>query len=98
MFAILLGELEMHSEGELPSLSSGSQSAKPRAQPRKSFQPDGSAFPQEKPLGPLVRQAEEDMEDGGLFIPTGRLFFFLIRIKQNKNSVIGTKTRDYQSI
>lgn len=64
------GELEMHSEGDLPSLSSGSQSAKPRAQPRKSFQPDGSAFPQEKSLGPLVRQAEEDMEDGGLFIPT----------------------------
>ncbi|XP_052036060.1 GON-4-like protein isoform X3 [Apodemus sylvaticus] len=64
------GELQMHSEGELPLLSSGSQSAKPGAQPRKSFQSDGSAFPQEKPLRPLVRQAEEEMEDGGLFIPT----------------------------
>ncbi|XP_076788833.1 GON-4-like protein isoform X4 [Arvicanthis niloticus] len=64
------GELQMNSEGELPLLSSGSQSAKPGAQPRKSFQPDGFAFPQEKPLGPLVCQAEEEMEDGGLFIPT----------------------------
>ncbi|XP_029393918.1 GON-4-like protein isoform X2 [Mus pahari] len=64
------GELQMHSEGEVPLLSSGSQSAKPSTQPRKSIQPDGPAFPQEKPLGPLVRQAEEEMEDGGLFIPT----------------------------
>ena len=67
----------MHSEGELPLLLSGSQSAKPGAQPRKSFQSDGSAFPQEKPLGPLARQAEEEMEDGGLFIPTGRFSFSL---------------------
>lgn len=76
MFAILLGELELRSDGEVPLLSSSSQSAKPGAQPRKSVQPDGSAFPQDKPLGPLVRQAEEEMEDGGLFIPTGRLFLF----------------------
>ncbi|XP_036019278.1 GON-4-like protein isoform X2 [Mus musculus] len=64
------GELELRSDGEVPLLSSSSQSAKPGAQPRKSVQPDGSAFPQDKPLGPLVRQAEEEMEDGGLFIPT----------------------------
>ena len=70
------GELELRSDGEVPLLSSSSQSAKPGAQPRKSVQPDGSAFPQDKPLGPLVRQAEEEMEDGGLFIPTGRLFLF----------------------
>ncbi|XP_031230286.1 GON-4-like protein isoform X5 [Mastomys coucha] len=65
------GELQMHSEGELPLLSSGSQPAKPGAQPGKSLQPDGgSAFPLEKPLEPVARQAEEEVEDGGLFIPT----------------------------
>ncbi|XP_036045311.1 GON-4-like protein isoform X2 [Onychomys torridus] len=63
------GKLQMHSGGELPLLSSGSQSAKPGALPRKPFQPDGSAFPQEKPLRTLGHQTEEEMEDGGLFIP-----------------------------
>ncbi|MEJ1289010.1 hypothetical protein NN561_020047 [Cricetulus griseus] len=62
----------MHSGGELPFLSSGSQSAKPGAQPRKPFQPDGSAFPQEKPLRTVVHQTEEEKEDGGLFIPMER--------------------------
>ncbi|XP_027248976.1 GON-4-like protein isoform X5 [Cricetulus griseus] len=66
------GKLEMHSGGELPFLSSGSQSAKPGAQPRKPFQPDGSAFPQEKPLRTVVHQTEEEKEDGGLFIPMER--------------------------
>ncbi|XP_055481667.1 GON-4-like protein isoform X4 [Psammomys obesus] len=64
------GKLEMHSGGELPLLSSGSQSAKPGAQPRRPFQPDASAFPQEKPLRALFHQAEEETEDAGLFIPT----------------------------
>ncbi|XP_051013450.1 GON-4-like protein isoform X2 [Acomys russatus] len=64
------GKLQMHSGGELPLLSSGSQSAKPGAQPRRAFQLDASAFPQEKPLGAPVHQAEEEMEDAGLFIPT----------------------------
>ncbi|XP_040608367.1 GON-4-like protein isoform X2 [Mesocricetus auratus] len=66
------GKLQMHSGEELPFLSSGSQSAKPGAQPRKPFQPDGSAFPQEKPLRTLVHQPEEEKEDGGLFIPMER--------------------------
>ncbi|ERE87442.1 GON-4-like protein [Cricetulus griseus] len=69
---LLIGKLEMHSGGELPFLSSGSQSAKPGAQPRKPFQPDGSAFPQEKPLRTVVHQTEEEKEDGGLFIPMER--------------------------
>nr|XP_042135264.1 GON-4-like protein isoform X1 [Peromyscus maniculatus bairdii]XP_042135265.1 GON-4-like protein isoform X1 [Peromyscus maniculatus bairdii]XP_042135266.1 GON-4-like protein isoform X1 [Peromyscus maniculatus bairdii]XP_042135267.1 GON-4-like protein isoform X1 [Peromyscus maniculatus bairdii]XP_042135268.1 GON-4-like protein isoform X1 [Peromyscus maniculatus bairdii] len=63
------GKLQMHSGGELSLLSSGSQSAKPGAQPRKPFQTDGSALPQEKPLRTLVHQTEEEMEDGELFIP-----------------------------
>lgn len=75
MFAILLGKLQMHSGGELPLLSSGSQSAIPGTQLRKPFQPDGSAFPQERPFINLFHQNEEEMEDGGLFIPMGRLSF-----------------------
>lgn len=77
MFAILLGKLQMHSGGELSLLSSGSHSAKPGAQPRKPFQTDGAALPQEKPLRTLVHQTEEEMEDGELFIPMGRLSFSL---------------------
>ncbi|PNJ56661.1 GON4L isoform 7 [Pongo abelii] len=59
----------MNSEGEIPSLPSGSQSAKPVSQPRKSTQPDVCAPPQEKPLRTLFHQPEEEIEDGGLFIP-----------------------------
>uniref|UniRef100_A0A8C0CHE1 GON-4-like protein n=1 Tax=Balaenoptera musculus TaxID=9771 RepID=A0A8C0CHE1_BALMU len=63
------GKSQMHSGGEMPSLPSDSPSAKPAAQPRKSSQPDVCASPQEKPLRTLAHQAEEEIEDGGLFIP-----------------------------
>ncbi|ELW59841.1 GON-4-like protein [Tupaia chinensis] len=63
------GKPQMHSGGEMLSLPSGSQSAKPGAQPRKSSQPEACASPQEKPHRTLALQAEEEMEDGGLFIP-----------------------------
>ncbi|XP_032010141.1 GON-4-like protein isoform X1 [Hylobates moloch] len=63
------GKSQMNSEGEIPSLPSGSQSAKPVSQPRKSTQPDVCASPQEKPLRTLFHQPEEEIEDGGLFIP-----------------------------
>uniref|UniRef100_A0A8C2NL00 Myb-like domain-containing protein n=1 Tax=Capra hircus TaxID=9925 RepID=A0A8C2NL00_CAPHI len=63
------GKSQMHSEGEMPSLPSDSHSAKPAAPPRKSSQPDVCASPQEKPLRTLAHQAEEETEDGGLFIP-----------------------------
>nr|XP_045371904.1 GON-4-like protein [Camelus bactrianus] len=63
------GKPQMHSEGEMPSLSSGSHSTKPAAQPRKSSQPDVLASHQEKPLRTLAHQTEEETEDGGLFIP-----------------------------
>uniref|UniRef100_A0A8C6CZP5 GON-4-like protein n=1 Tax=Moschus moschiferus TaxID=68415 RepID=A0A8C6CZP5_MOSMO len=63
------GKSQMHSGGEIPSLPSDSHSAKPAAPPRKSSQPDVCASPQEKPLRTLAHQAEEETEDGGLFIP-----------------------------
>lgn len=63
------GKPQMHSGGEMPSLPSGSHSAKPGAQPRKSSQPDVSVSFQEKPLRTLAHHAEEEIEDGGLFIP-----------------------------
>uniref|UniRef100_A0A8C0AIC4 GON-4-like protein n=1 Tax=Bos mutus grunniens TaxID=30521 RepID=A0A8C0AIC4_BOSMU len=63
------GKSQMHSGGEMPSLPSDSHSAKPAAPPRKSSQPDVCASPQEKPLRTLAHQAEEETEDGGLFIP-----------------------------
>ncbi|XP_012623266.1 GON-4-like protein isoform X5 [Microcebus murinus] len=63
------GKPQMHTGGEIPSLSSGSQSSKPGTQPRKSSQPDICASPQEKPLRTLAHQPEEEIEDGGLFIP-----------------------------
>ncbi|XP_042537452.1 GON-4-like protein isoform X2 [Dipodomys spectabilis] len=64
------GKPQMHSGGEeIPLLPSGSQSADPGAQPRKSSQPDVCASPQEEPLRSLAHQAEEEREDGGLFIP-----------------------------
>lgn len=75
MFAILLGKLQMHSGGELPLLSSDSQSAVPGTQLRKQFQPNSSAFPQERPFRNVVHQTEGEMEDGVLFIPMGRLSF-----------------------
>lgn len=63
------GKPEMHSGGEMPLLPSGSHSAKPGAQPRKSPQPDVCASPEGKPLRTSVQQAEEEAEDDGLFIP-----------------------------
>uniref|UniRef100_A0A8D1KGX8 GON-4-like protein n=1 Tax=Sus scrofa TaxID=9823 RepID=A0A8D1KGX8_PIG len=62
------GKPQMHSGGEMPSLPSGSHPVKSTAQPRKSSQPDVCAS-QEKPLRTLAHQAEEEIEDGGLFIP-----------------------------
>lgn len=73
------GKSQMHSGGEMPSLPSDSHSAKPAAPPRKSSQPDVCASPQEKPLRTLAHQAEEETEDGGLFIPMGRLSFLLVK-------------------
>ncbi|XP_054547781.1 GON-4-like protein isoform X1 [Talpa occidentalis] len=61
------GKPQMHSGRELPSLPSGSNSAKPGTLPRKPPQPDVFALPEEKPL--RTHQAEEEIEDGGLFIP-----------------------------
>ncbi|XP_053460662.1 GON-4-like protein isoform X2 [Nycticebus coucang] len=63
------GKPQMHSEGETPLLSSGSQSSKPGTQPRKSSQPEACAYPQEKPLRNLGHPSEEEIEDDGLFIP-----------------------------
>uniref|UniRef100_A0A2K5IFK5 Gon-4 like n=1 Tax=Colobus angolensis palliatus TaxID=336983 RepID=A0A2K5IFK5_COLAP len=75
------GKPQMHSEGEIPSLPSGSQSAKPVSQPRKSTQPDVCASPQEKPLRTLFHQPEEEIEDGGLFIPMVTLGVLRYKIK-----------------
>ena len=72
---ILPGKPQLHPGGAMPSLPLGSHSAKPGAQPGKSPQPDVCACPQEKPLGTLALQAEDETEDGGLFIPMGRLSF-----------------------
>uniref|UniRef100_G1KZJ4 GON-4-like protein n=1 Tax=Ailuropoda melanoleuca TaxID=9646 RepID=G1KZJ4_AILME len=63
------GKPQLHPGGAMPSLPLGSHSAKPGAQPGKSPQPDVCACPQEKPLGTLALQAEDETEDGGLFIP-----------------------------
>ncbi|XP_048213510.1 GON-4-like protein isoform X4 [Perognathus longimembris pacificus] len=64
------GKPQMHSGGEeIPLQPSGSQSANPGAQPRKSSQPDVCASLQEEPLRSLAHQTEEEKEDGGLFIP-----------------------------
>ena len=79
---IFPGKPQMHSGGEMPSLPSGSHPVKSTAQPRKSSQPDVCAS-QEKPLRTLAHQAEEEIEDGGLFIPMGRLFFLFIKLKCN---------------
>ncbi|XP_036872672.2 GON-4-like protein isoform X1 [Manis javanica] len=63
------GKPQMFCGGEMPSLPSGSHSAKPGSQPKNASQPDVCASPQEKPLRTLAHQAEEEVEDGGLFIP-----------------------------
>ncbi|XP_064449761.1 GON-4-like protein isoform X6 [Mirounga angustirostris] len=63
------GKPQLHSGGAISSLPLGSHSAKPGAQPGKSPQPGICACPQEKPFGTLAPQAEDETEDGGLFIP-----------------------------
>ncbi|KAM5256824.1 GON-4-like protein isoform 2-T2 [Ctenodactylus gundi] len=63
------GKPQMHSGGEIHLMPSASQSANPGAQCRKSAQPDVCASPQENSLRTLARQPEEEIEDGGLFIP-----------------------------
>ncbi|XP_021564381.1 GON-4-like protein isoform X1 [Carlito syrichta] len=63
------GKHQMHSGREMSSVSSGNQSAKLGTQLRKSSQPDVCASPQEKPLRTLAHPLEEEVEDGGLFIP-----------------------------
>ncbi|XP_032701036.1 GON-4-like protein isoform X3 [Lontra canadensis] len=63
------GKPQLHSGGATPSPPLGSHSAKPGAQPGKSPQPGVCGCPQEKPLGTLAPQVEDETEDGGLFIP-----------------------------
>ncbi|XP_037681706.1 GON-4-like protein isoform X2 [Choloepus didactylus] len=63
------GKSQIHSGGEIPSQPSSSLSVQPGAQPRKSSQPSVSASPQEKSPRTQAFQAEEEIEDGGLFIP-----------------------------
>lgn len=82
---IFPGKPQLHSGGAMPLLPLGSHSAKPGAQPGKSPQPDVCACPQEKPLGTLASQAEDETEDGGLFIPMGRLSFSSFVIKLQKS-------------
>ncbi|XP_039107256.1 GON-4-like protein isoform X2 [Hyaena hyaena] len=63
------GKPQLHSGGEMPSLPLGAHPAKPGALPAKSPPSHVCACPQEKPLGTLAPQAEDETEDGGLFIP-----------------------------
>nr|XP_012418741.1 PREDICTED: GON-4-like protein isoform X2 [Odobenus rosmarus divergens] len=63
------GKPQLHSGGAIPLLPLGSHSAKPGAPPGKPPQPGVCACPQEKPFGTLAPQAEDETEDGGLFIP-----------------------------
>ncbi|KAF6074555.1 hypothetical protein HJG60_005749 [Phyllostomus discolor] len=63
------GKPQMHSGGETSLQPSGSHSVKPGAQPGKSSQLDICASPQGKPLRTSDHQAEEEIEDDGLFIP-----------------------------
>ncbi|XP_007946657.1 GON-4-like protein [Orycteropus afer afer] len=63
------GKPQMHSGGETSSLPPASHPAKPGAQPRKSRQPGVCASSQEKPPRTLAHRAEDEIEDGGLFIP-----------------------------
>ncbi|XP_058516387.1 GON-4-like protein isoform X4 [Ochotona princeps] len=63
------GKPQMLSGEVLPSLLSGIQAVKPVVQPRKSSPPDVCTSPQEKPIRTVAPQAEEETEDGGLFIP-----------------------------
>lgn len=71
---ILPGQPQLHSGGAMTSPPSGSRSAKPGAQPGTSPPPGVCGCPQEKPLGTLAPQVQDETEDGGLFIPMGRLF------------------------
>ena len=85
----------MHSGGETSLQPSGSHSVKPGAQPRKSSQLDICASPQGKPLRTSDHQAEEEIEDDGLFIPMGRLsfsFLFLFFIYLLSEGKGGRKT------
>lgn len=69
----------MPSAGPLPWLQDG-QPAR-GAPPGPLAQPDIRAPAPEKPLRTCARQAEEEGEDGGLFIPMGRLpFSFLYKV------------------
>ncbi|XP_066218333.1 GON-4-like protein isoform X2 [Saccopteryx leptura] len=63
------GKPQMHSAGEMPLLPSGSHSVSPGVQPGKPSQSDVCASPQGKPLETSDHQAEEEIEDDGLFIP-----------------------------
>ncbi|KAM6217926.1 GON-4-like protein [Rhynchocyon petersi] len=63
------GKPQVHSGGEVPFPSPESHPTKPEAQPRKSFQTGVCSSSQEKPHKTLAHQTEEEMEDGGLFIP-----------------------------
>nr|XP_044994813.1 GON-4-like protein isoform X2 [Jaculus jaculus] len=62
------GKPQMYSEEDLALLPSDSQSA-PREQPRTPSQPEAYDSPQETALSSVAHQAEEETEDGGLFIP-----------------------------
>ncbi|XP_006861628.1 PREDICTED: GON-4-like protein isoform X2 [Chrysochloris asiatica] len=63
------GKPQMHSGGAISSLPPGSHPTKPGAQPRRSPQPGVCEFPQVKQTRTVAQQAEEEIEDGGLFIP-----------------------------
>ncbi|XP_044122454.1 GON-4-like protein isoform X4 [Neovison vison] len=63
------GQPQLHSGGAMTSPPSGSRSAKPGAQPGTSPPPGVCGCPQEKPLGTLAPQVQDETEDGGLFIP-----------------------------
>ncbi|XP_045154265.1 GON-4-like protein isoform X3 [Echinops telfairi] len=65
----VVGKPQIHSGGEIPSLPLGIHPAKAGAQPRKSPQPGVCDSSQEKPPKTPAPQAEEEREDGGLFIP-----------------------------
>ncbi|XP_029791861.1 GON-4-like protein isoform X2 [Suricata suricatta] len=63
------GKPQLHPGGQVASLPLGACPAKPGALPAKSPPSHVCACPQEKPLGTPAPQAEDETEDGGLFIP-----------------------------
>ncbi|KAM9006306.1 GON-4-like protein isoform X1 [Sarcophilus harrisii] len=63
------GKPQMQFEEEGLLQQSGSYSARLGTQPKKSSQPGGLTFPQEKSTRTPDHQNEEEMEDIGLFIP-----------------------------